>query len=109
MPYRPLLRNTIQFNGRFGCDCCYAESVQVPKGHGTVRVYPYDALVHRRNPQLHLQEALEATSTGAVVNGVKGVSILEILSPSFDIIEGFVPDYMHSVVRCYQTVCWSLV
>ena len=99
---RPLLKNTNQFNGRFGCDWCYNEGLQVKKGLGTIRVYPYNGPDHPsarvKTSELHLRDAMQAHASGNICNGVKGVTILLNMPPCFDIIEGFVPDFMHSVL-----------
>ena len=94
---RPLLRNTMQFNGRYGCDWCCDEGQQVNKGRGMVRVYPYDPSTKLRDAHSHTEAALQATNSNSTINGVKGVSVIQAI-PSFDIISGFVPDYMHSTL-----------
>jgi hypothetical protein len=87
----------MQFNGRNGCDWFYDEGQQVNKGHGTVRVYPYDPSTKLRDAHTHMQESLQATNSRSTINGVKGVSVIQAIS-SFDIISGFVPDFMHSTL-----------
>ncbi len=84
---RPLLRNTKQFNGQYGCDFCY---------HIGGGPYPY----RRPEPLLrseteHYDHAMAAT-VQLPVKGVKGPTELMRLE-KFQIINGFVPEYQHSV------------
>lgn len=44
---RPILQNMTQFNGHYGCSLCFHPGEQVPKGNGTVRVYPYKVVPKR--------------------------------------------------------------
>lgn len=94
---RPTLQSFCQFNGKHGCSFCYEPGIYVKQGDGGTRAYPYDAnSVLRTNSEvLHLAEM--AFSSKKPVLGVKGPSILQLL-PEFDIIQGLVPDYMHSVL-----------
>lgn len=95
---RPLLRNTKQFNGEYGCDWCLHPGEVVEKGRGYVRIYPYkEELQVPRTAEQFKKNAVEALQSDSPVKGVKGVSIL-LLMPMFNIISGFVPDYMHSVL-----------
>ncbi|XP_076844425.1 uncharacterized protein LOC143489348 [Brachyhypopomus gauderio] len=84
---RPLLRNTKQFNGTYGCDFCYH------KGGGSYAYYlPEPA---ERTESEHYSSALAATPKCPVL-GVKGPSPL-IKLDKFQMINGFVPEYQHSV------------
>ncbi|XP_050929971.1 uncharacterized protein LOC108886169 isoform X2 [Lates calcarifer] len=95
---RPLLRNCKQFNGEYGCDWCLHPGTVVKKGSGCVRSYPYDEMKQAaRSNEMFRDDARQAEKTNAPKNGVKGLSLLSIL-PLFDIVFGFVPDYMHSVL-----------
>lgn len=49
---RPVLKNTSQFNGAFGCDWCLLEGKMVKKGKGHTRVYPEPKKkqFHKRGP-----------------------------------------------------------
>lgn len=84
---RPMLRNTKQFNGFYGCDFCY---------HKGGKSYPYDqpepAL---RNERDHFSHAMSASDNEPVF-GVKGPSPLMKLS-HFQMINGFIPEYQHNV------------
>ena len=95
---RPIVRNATQFNGAFGCDWCTQEGERVPKGNGFVRCYPF-ALPEpdTRTLESHEDDARMAVAQGESVHGVKGPSMLMLL-PEFNIISGFVVDYMHCVL-----------
>lgn len=95
---RPLLRNCKQFNGEYGCDWCLHPGMMVEKGGGYMRSYPYDEnkQVARTN-EMFKDNATQAEGSEPPKYGVKGLSLLSIL-PLFDIVLGFVPEYMHSVL-----------
>lgn len=84
---RPLLKNTKQFNGKFGCDFCLHNG-----GGPYVWETPEPSL---RTETDHFRYAMLATPEKPVM-GVKGPSPLMELE-SFNIITGFVPDYQHCV------------
>jgi len=95
---RPALQNIKQFNGKFGCGFCMHEGVLVSKGQGTVRTYPSgNHLPELRTHEQTVELACQAESTHVAVSGVKGISLLYLL-PDFDIITGFNPECMHSVM-----------
>lgn len=84
---RPLLRNTKQFNGFYGCDFCL---------HRGGKSYPYEQPEPpRRNERDHFNHAMSGT-TEEPVYGVKGPSPLMQLQ-HFQMINGFIPDYQHNV------------
>jgi hypothetical protein len=96
---RPLLQNMKQFNGQYGCSYCLHEGKTVPKGRGFARVYTqefHDSFSERTHNGM-LADAEAAVNTNACVNGVKGHSILSVLS-NFDMVRCFFPDYMHAVL-----------
>lgn len=96
---RPLLQNVKQFNGQYGCGYCLHPGSIVSKGQGNVRVYmesPTDQFCSRTNDNM-LQHAEMAISQNEPVFGVKGPSMLSLI-PLFDLVKGFFPDYMHSVL-----------
>ncbi|XP_035852374.1 uncharacterized protein LOC116059288 isoform X2 [Sander lucioperca] len=95
---RPLLRNCIQFNGEYGCDWCLHPGMMVKKGSGYMRSYPYDEekQVARSNDAFK-NNATQAEKSGSPKKGVKGFSLLCEL-PLFDVVFGFVPEYLHSVL-----------
>lgn len=93
---RPRLKNSIQFNGKFGCDWCLHPGETVEKGAGLVRVYPFNLPEPEPRTQDKWEDdAIAANSTP--INGVRGPCQLLFL-PLFNIVKGFVPDYMHSVL-----------
>ncbi|XP_072224612.1 uncharacterized protein [Leuresthes tenuis] len=95
---RPLLRNCKRFNGECGCDWCLHPGTMMTKGEGSVRSYPYDEMKQTaRSDEMFKENGKEAENTGSLKNGVKGRSSLSSLS-FFDIVFGFVPEYMHSVL-----------
>lgn len=84
---RPLLRNTKQFNGQYGCDFCY---------HIGGGPYPFRRPEpHLRSETEHYEHAMAAT-VQLPIKGVKGPSELMRLE-RFQMINGFVPEYQHSV------------
>ncbi len=95
---RPLVQNFKQFNGSHGCSFCLHEGTMVKKGRGSVRVYPaQDPMPQMRTCTATLQHAELALANKKPHFGVKGPSILAELMPQFDIINGYSPDWMHSV------------
>lgn len=93
---RPRLKNSLQFNGKFGCDWCLHPGESVEKGAGLVRVYPFS--VPEPDPRTQDKWEEDAISAkGNPVNGVRGPCQLLFL-PLFNIVKGFVPDYMHCVL-----------
>ena len=95
---RAPLQGVKQFNGKFGCGFCLHPGVVVPKGNGAVRAYPLSMPIPvNRTREKIIQDAIKAHDTGEAVNGVKEPSPLLLLD-KFDIIDGFVPDYMHCVL-----------
>lgn len=95
---RPLLRNCKQFNGEYGCDWCLHPGTMVKKHCGSMRSYPYDEDKQAtRSDIMFKDDARQAEKSSTPKNGVKGFSLLSLL-PMFDIVFGFVPDYMHSVL-----------
>lgn len=94
---RPLVQNFKQFNGEHGCSYCLHEGKEVEKGRGSTRVYPFQKDIQLRNQEQTNEFVEAALQSGKAVMGVKGPSMLCRL-PSCDIIEGPVPDYMHSVL-----------
>ncbi|KAK7940369.1 hypothetical protein WMY93_003695 [Mugilogobius chulae] len=96
---RPLLRNSVQFNGEYGCDWCLHPGSMVDKGSGKVRSYAYNEQkpIETRREKMYRDDAIKAETSEKTVNGVKGVSNLLDL-PVFDIVQGFVPEYSHAVL-----------
>ncbi|XP_057177999.1 uncharacterized protein LOC130546654 [Triplophysa rosa] len=84
---RPLLKNTKQFNGKYGCDFCLHYG-----GGPYVWETPEPPL---RTDTDHFRHAMLATPEKPIM-GVKGPSPLMELE-TFNMITGFVPDYQHCV------------
>ncbi|MGH0172098.1 UNVERIFIED_CONTAM: hypothetical protein FKN15_062537 [Acipenser sinensis] len=94
-----MVQNFKQFNGTYGCAFCCHEGKVVAKGKGHTKVYPLSAEeppLRTMAGTIEMAEIVVERNNGQAEMGVKGTSTL-LLLPSFDIIKGFVPDYMHSV------------
>ncbi|KAK6471038.1 hypothetical protein HHUSO_G29953 [Huso huso] len=87
----------MQFNGYQGVDFAKNPGVTVSKGRGFVRVYPYRRESTLRNYIETVECAEQALDSQQPICGVKGPSVLYNI-PKFDIVENFVPDYMHCVL-----------
>ena len=95
---RPMVQFMMQYNGAFGCGFCEHEGKVVVRGNGHSRVYPLEEdLPPRRTHRSTVAYARIALASGKPSRGVKGASPL-LLLPCFDIIRGFCPEYMHSVL-----------
>lgn len=104
---RAMVMNMSQFNGSHGCGWCMHEGEVVRKGNGHVRVYP--VVSPRPAPRTHqsfLDYAAEAETTMEPKYGVKGASVLFLLT-FFTFPTGFVVDYMHTVCAGFvrRTAC----
>ena len=91
---RPTMQNTKQFNGYFGCGFCLHPGTLVEnqvKYTVTTTEYP------EREAKKMLADMEQAVAQNRTIRGVKGPSPL-INLPYFDIVRGFVPDYMHAVL-----------
>ncbi|XP_035274420.1 uncharacterized protein LOC118227720 [Anguilla anguilla] len=89
---RPAMQNTTQFNGYFGCGFYLHPGTLVEKQvKYTATEYP------DREAKKMLADMERAVAQNRSVRGVKGPSPL-INMPYFDIVWGFVPDYMHAVL-----------
>lgn len=99
-PARALVQNFMQFNGKFGCGFCEHKGKHVEKGRGFCRIYDYNenVVVPVRTLKSTMSYAEQSITKHTSVNGVKGPSELLRLYPHFNIIDSFVPDYMHSVL-----------
>ncbi|XP_048111205.1 uncharacterized protein LOC125302185 isoform X1 [Alosa alosa] len=91
---RPQMLNTTQFNGYYGCSFCLHPGEIV----GRVIKYPVSADSYEDcTNEMMLQDMELAGRTGRTVRGVKGPTPL-INLPYFDVVWGFVPDYMHATL-----------
>lgn len=97
-PARCSMQNFKQFNGKFGCGFCEEEGERVEKKKGHCRVYPYNDPITKRTYVNCVENAKIAFATDTSVKGIKGPSILMTLYPNFNLVDGFIPDYMHSVL-----------
>jgi hypothetical protein len=95
-PARAMIANVNQFNGEYGCGYCLDPGTRVKKGDGHVQVYPKKTpLPELRTHAMTLQHATICAARNLThFRGVKGPSILFLL-PSFNVISGLSPDYMH--------------
>ncbi|XP_062554341.1 uncharacterized protein LOC134219583 [Armigeres subalbatus] len=100
---RPKLQNSTQFNGKFGCSLCFHEGKIVL---GNQLRYPYKNSRCRNHSETRRQ-MIEAHKTGKPINGIKGLSVF-LSIPYFDIVAGFPPDYMHSVLLGVVRQIWEL-
>nr|XP_015918637.1 uncharacterized protein LOC107448063 [Parasteatoda tepidariorum] len=98
-PARAMLQNFNQYNGKFSCGFCENEGERIERGRGHSRVYKVsNPLPAKRTFGTSVEYAEIAVNMDKPVKGVKGSSLLMKLYPYFDMVEGFVPDYMHSVL-----------
>ncbi|XP_021708622.1 uncharacterized protein LOC110679023 isoform X2 [Aedes aegypti] len=100
---RPKLQNSTQFNGRFGCSVCNHEGKVV---NGNQIRYPFKTTDNRDHSETR-QLMIEAHNTGTSIKGIKGLSVF-LSIPHFDIVRGFPPDYMHSVLLGVVKQLWEL-
>ncbi|CAN7951755.1 unnamed protein product, partial [Ixodes pacificus] len=93
---RAMVMNMTQFNGAHGCAWCEHMGEVVMKGKGHCRVYRTDSIETPRTHASFEKDAAKADRNSEPSHGVKGLSVLLLLSffkfPSF-----FVVDYMHAV------------
>ncbi|CAN8008565.1 unnamed protein product, partial [Ixodes pacificus] len=91
---RAPMQGILQFNGYYGCNWC----LHPGERHGGSVKYPTlkDDPPERTEIQM-IADMEEALDTGTVVRGVRTASPLINLE-HFDIVWGFVPDYMHCVL-----------
>ncbi|XP_024873774.1 uncharacterized protein LOC112455816 [Temnothorax curvispinosus] len=90
------LQNIAQFNGKFECSLCLHLGQHVKVGNGYARVYCGNEGIARTREQHH-RDAEQAVVKNISINGVKGVSLLMLLT-TFNIVVSFPPEYMHAVL-----------
>lgn len=94
---RAPMQGVMQFNGHYGCNWCLHHGVPIlQKSKKTIKYPLLDYVPERRNMEDTLRHMDEAVATGKPVFGVKGYSPLVKL-PSYDIIDGMLPDEMHLI------------
>lgn len=91
---RPTMQNSTQFNGYVGCGFCLYPGTLVNR---QVKYTVTDSDYPDRDAESMLNDMEEALILQKSVRGIKGPSPL-INMPCFDIVWGFVPDYMHAVL-----------
>ena len=90
--------NMTLFNGAFACITCEEEGFVAAQGKGHARCYPYRTR-ELRAPQRtkdSVQHCMSNGSSNSRCKGFKGQCKIEF--PVFDIVTGFVPDYMHGIL-----------
>ena len=91
---RAPLQGTVQFNGKYGCNWCLHPGEYFAKSMRYPILHYHPELRTSQNTITQMNEVREAKRP---IFGIKQVSPLVNL-PNFDIINGFVPDYMHFYV-----------
>ena len=86
------MQNLIRFNGHFGCSWCYHQG----KYDAHQVRYPILDTYQKRTDASTRLDTSKSLADERHVRGVKGPSCLFNL-PEFNLIEGYVPDYMHCV------------
>ncbi|KAK3910840.1 Beta,beta-carotene 9',10'-oxygenase [Frankliniella fusca] len=96
---RPMIRNSTQFNGKFGCGFCLHPGVRMANGKGSCRSYTTSTSVYpERTHQEVMHLAARAEVRGIPQSGIKGTSILSRL-PDFDVVRCIDLDSFHAVVN----------
>ncbi|XP_040062791.1 uncharacterized protein LOC115319652 isoform X2 [Ixodes scapularis] len=101
---RPLLQNMMQFNSYFGCGWCLHPGSLVNR---SIRYTVSAEVADDRQSKSAIRDMREAASHGVICRGFKGPSALLNL-PFFNVIESFVPDYMHAVLLGVSRTLLSL-
>lgn len=99
LPAKASILNMTYFNGKESCITCEDPGQVVKQGKGHSRCYPYRELGQEFKARSH-DEVVECMRTGTEkkrVKGFKGTSGL-LAIPSYDVVKGTVPDYMHCVL-----------
>ncbi|XP_068696424.1 uncharacterized protein [Montipora foliosa] len=95
LPGKALMANMKQYNGEQGCSVCEDKGKTVGVG-GLHRVWPYTTNMVLRTHKAVVESIRKVIQTGKPVNGIKGASVFLLFKP-FDLVKGFVIDWMHSV------------
>ena len=82
-----------QFDGQYGCSTCTHPGTRLTNN---ARIYLPTTEANPRTHQTIMAAAKEAEVSGAVVRGIKGVSVL---ATSLDLVESVPVDYMHAVLE----------
>lgn len=105
---KPKLQSIKQFNGRFGCGYCLHPNTPTKYSAGKGRYSAFKTYAYRTHESmledmLKAHEIQEKTSTVGtnksfeLTHGLKGISPL-LSVPAFQIVDGFVIDYMHAIL-----------
>ncbi|XP_034025332.1 uncharacterized protein LOC117509727 [Thalassophryne amazonica] len=95
-PARSLVRNSKQFNGKYGCDWCKQEGTPIPNGNGPpIRTYPYSGEALPRTDDDQRRLSIESQRTGMCQQGVKGPSVVMQL-PHYDSVKGICSESQHT-------------
>lgn len=93
---RPMVQGIKQFNGYYGCSYCLHPGKNVDGS--CVRFTESGQPSHEERTDSGIRKDMrKAVKKGKIVNGVKSMSPFYIL-PSFNLVYGFVIDYMHCVL-----------
>ncbi|KAK3926379.1 F-actin-capping protein subunit alpha [Frankliniella fusca] len=96
---RPLLRNSIQFNGEYGCGLCYHPGIVVKYGKGTVRSYSIkNGQYNSRTHEETMNFAAVAENERSSKMGIKGKSIFSEIE-GFNVVSGLDLDFFHVLVN----------
>lgn len=93
-PAKASVQNLINHNGYHSCHYCEARGTKYGKTH--VR-YPYNIKLKMRTHKKAVKQMKKASKIKKNVVGFKGISAM-IALPSFNVIDCFAIDYMHSVL-----------
>ncbi len=106
---RPIVRNSTQYNGEFGCDFCLHPGERVQKGRGSGRVYPQPKSkpsFQPRSMEQHNGDKKLAQQLKIAIHGIAGSNPFEDLV-GFNHVEAYIPEYMHScclgVLKCLSS------
>jgi hypothetical protein len=95
---RCIIQNIKQYNGKYGCSWCLnpGQAMANVNGGPPKRVFEAE-LFPSRTQAGFIADAWHVTQGGELQNGVKGANVL-LLVKHFNIVDGFVVDYMHCIL-----------
>ena len=103
------MQNIKQFNGKYGCSWCLNPGIAISNSNGGPPKHVFDnQLYPSRTLDGFVDNVRYLVENGEIRNGVKGASPL-LLIPYFNIIDGFVVDYMHCImlgVARHMSILW---
>ncbi|OXA43283.1 hypothetical protein Fcan01_21926 [Folsomia candida] len=101
---RAPLQGINQFNGEYSCPWCQAKGLNLSTGDRSHKwIFPPTEIAANRNKEHFLNQLLELRdllSTGSSISNRYGIKLASPLLkiPHFSIVDGFVFDYMHTVL-----------